>query len=128
MGDECSQKPVGLQDGVVVSVHQFSAILRLSVAGVVGKECCFTVRITLSVFEMRAVGVQHDELLLPFAGQYAVYQWQQALVVAIVSTVFPYFNELPFIGLLAKEVDERVVGQLVGEENGVETRLAKGRK
>ena len=129
--DEQGYQAVGVTYGVVVAVDQRGAVGGFRLVGIVGQEVGHRARIAFAIFEVRTVGVQHDELFAPLPTQHLVYRCQQVGIVAVagsgVRAGSGFFDKLPLVGLLAEKVDERVIGQLVGEENGVESRLAEGR-
>ena len=127
--DDAVQHEVGLTDGVVVSVQQRGAVLGFCLGGRVGHEPGAMARIAVAVVEVRAVGVQHYQLLLALLGKDVLHVRQQPLVAGLRRNVArdnahsrTYEDEV--VSLVAKEVDERVVGLLVGDERGVEACLA----
>ena len=104
----------------------------------VGLEMRHLSGIAVHVVEVRAIGVEHDELFLAFPGQYLVEDGQQVgvIVVAVLARGFGQLTasgvgvarleEEPLVGLFAQEVDERVVGALIAQKHGVEACLTEG--
>lgn len=91
-----------------------------------------TLRIAVAVVEVRAVRMQHDKLLLALLGEDVLHVRQQTLVAGLRRHVASddansRADEHEVVCLIAEEVDERVVGLLVGDERGVEACLAERR-
>lgn len=121
--DDAVQHEVGLTDGVVVSVQQRRAILGFCLGGRVGQELGAMARIAVAVVEVRAVGVQHYQLLLALLGKDVLHVRQQPLVAGLRRNVardnaHSRTDEHEVVSLVAEEIDERVVGLLVGDERG----------
>lgn len=95
--------------------------------------------------------MEHDEEFLMFSAQYLVENWQQVSIIDIAFFVhlgqfsLPVhfvkcltirlveslvsvsgFDESPFVSLFTQEVDEGVVGELIAQENGMETGFPEG--
>ena len=133
-----TEHKVGVADGVVVSVDEVGTVLLLGLAMRVGLEMRHLSGIAVHVVEVRAIGVEHDELLLALPGQYLVEDGQQVgiIVVAVLARGFGQLTasgvgiarleEEPLVGLFAQEVDERVVGALIAQKHGVEACLTEG--
>ena len=128
---------VGVADGVVVGVDEVGTVLLLGLAMRVGLEMRHLSGIAVHVVEVRAIGVEHDELLLALLTQYLVEDGQQVgvIVVAVLARGFGQLTasgvgiarleEEPLVGLFAQEVDERVVGALIAQKHGVEACLTE---
>ena len=130
--DDAVQHEVGLTDGVVVGVDELRTVLRLSLRRRVGQELGVTLRIAVAVVEVRSVRMQHYQLLLALLGEDVLHVRQQTLVAGLRRHVASddansRADEHEVVGLIAEEVDERVVGLLVGDERGVEACLAERR-
>ena len=133
-----TEHKVGVADGVVVGVDEVGTVLLLGLAMRVGLEMRHLSGIAVHVVEVRAIGVEHDELLLALPGQYPVEDGQQVgvIVVAVLARGFGQLTasgvgiarleEEPLVGLFAQEVDERVVGALIAQKHGVEACLTEG--
>ena len=95
---------VGGTNGIVVGIEQRGPIARSCFAGIVGLKVSQRVRVTLTVFEVRPVGVQHDELFSPFLLQYTVNERQQIFVVAAPqrrpTCRLRHTDEAPLVGFL----------------------------
>ena len=113
-----TEHKVGVADGVVVGVDEVGTVLLLGLAMRVGLEMRHLSGIAVHVVEVRAIGVEHDELLLALPGQYPVEDGQQVgvIVVAVLARGFGQLTsslvgiarleEEPLVGLFAQEVDE----------------------
>ena len=133
-----TEHKVGVADGVVVGVDEVGAVFLFGLAMCVGLEVRHLSGIAVHVVEVRAIGVEHDELLLALTGEYPVEDGQQVgiIVVAVLAGGFGQLTsswvgiarleEEPLVGLFAQEVDERVVGALIAQKNGVKTSLTEG--
>ena len=120
------QKMVGVSYAVVVGIEQLLAVRRLGFACVVGCEHSLVRPVTLAVVKVRAVCMQHNQLLFTLLVDDVVYGLDHLVVVHVVAFRL-LFDKFPFVSLFAEDVNKRVVGALVGYERGVETCLAERR-
>ena len=138
------QESVRISDGVVVGVDKLLSVLLLHLRGIVWLEESGVAWIAVMVVEVGTIGVEHDEEFLVFLAQYLVEDREQFGIIDVSILVCLHLegltsvslgeslvaisslDECPLVGLLAKEVDERVVGQLVADEDGMESSLSEG--
>ena len=119
---------VGVPDGVVIGVKQIFPVLEFCLRQAVWTIISHRLRITLTVFKMRAVGVEYDKDFASALGQKIVYHCQQLAIVDICVLGLCCFHKNTSVSLPAKEVDERVVGKLVREKCCKETCLTESRQ
>ncbi len=124
--DERAEKLVGVTYRIVIRIDKRRAVGCLRLRGVIGLEESLRGRVTLAVVEVRAVGMQYDELLLAPFGKHLSHHRQHGAVLCVGSFGRFLLQKDPLVSLLSEDVDERVVRHLVGDEHGMEARLFEG--